>query len=300
MVLLVHSCRNAYDAISDWLAERHQLVISTSRLSESLERYRKSLFVPSSATFENISDHVYNWRCVFLNLKIDHLPEVLLLEWLEYRAALEAGSFLGTSMSASVNVDRIRSILVLTVGIHLEHSRTKQQEGYQNSDTSTHSCNVTIALVSLLSDSFVDLEAVAILVASAALDLSKTTVAYASFEESNKLLVFIWRHKKKEVEVGNSRFVVSACYADRQAVIWKSGCCELLHLYLAIGLERQHSSQRTLVARCRSFTFADCVARAAMGLFGVERLSINPICSDSDEREAVMAVWKHHCDPLLM
>ena len=171
VISLVHLCRKAYDAIFDWSAERHPPVISNSLLSESLERSRKSLYVPSSATFENISDHVYNWRCVFLNLKIDQSPEVLLFEWPEYRAALEAGSFLGTLMSASVNVDRIRSILVPTVGIYLEHLHTKQQEGYQNSDTATHSCNVSFALSSSLSDPSVDLEAVAFLLASAALDL---------------------------------------------------------------------------------------------------------------------------------
>ena len=61
-----------------------------------------------------------------------------------------------------------------------------------------------------------------------------------------------------------------------------------------MGLERQQSFQRTLLARCRSFTVADCVSRAAMAFLGVERLSINPTCSDSDEREALMAVWKCH------
>jgi hypothetical protein len=137
-------------------------------------------------------------------------------------------------------------------------------------------------------------EAVAILVASDALALFKLTSAYVRFEELNNLSVFIGRHKKIEVEVGNARFVVSACQADRQAVIWKSGRWELLHLYSAMGLEKQHSSQRTLLARCRSFTVADCVARAAMRLFGVDRLSINPTCSDFDEREALMAVWKCH------
>ena len=63
-----------------------------------------------------------------------------------------------------------------------------------------------------------------------------------------------------------------------------------------MGLERQQSFQRTLLARCRSFTVADCVSRAAMASLGVERLSINLTCSDSDEREALMAVWKLHSD----
>ena len=291
---LVDMCRNAYDAISDWPAERHQRGNSTSLLSESQEVPRNDLFPSSSATSVNSTDHVSNWASLLCNLKIDEPSDPDLPEWPEYRAALLAGSFLDTSMIASVDVHRIRPTLVPTVGIHLQHLHTKQQEGCQYSDTATHSCNVTIALAPFLSDTCVDVDAVAILVASEALNLFKATSAYASFEESNNFSVDIGRHKKKEVEVGNARFVVSACCADRQAVIWKSGRRELLHLYLAMGLERQHPYQRTLLARCRSFTVADCVARAAMSLFGVERLSINPTCSDLEERAELVAVWQHH------
>jgi len=295
VILLVDTCRNVYLAMSDWPSERHQPSLSSTLLSESEQVRRNALFFSSSGTSVTSRDTLFNWDSLLRRLKIEEPSSPDLPEWPEYRAALEAGSFLGTSMRASVNVDRIRPTLVPTIGIHLEHLHTKQDAGYQYSDTATHSCNVTIALAPYLSDPEVDVEAVAILVASAALALFKRTSAYASFEDSNKKLsVFIGRHKKTEVEVGNARFVVSACQADRQAVIWKSGRWELLHLYSAMGLERQHPSQRTLLARCRSFTVADCVARAAMELFGVVRLTINPTCSDSDEREALMAVWKCH------
>ena len=121
----------------------------------------------------------------------------------------------------------------------------------------------------------------------------KETSAYHRPSEVGDVSVFIGRHKKKEVEVGNARFVVAACGSDRPAVIWKCHV-ELLHFYQAMGFSRQHSSQRTLLARCRNFTVADCVARAALDMFGVERLSINPTCVDLEERAELVAVWAHH------
>ena len=132
--------------------------------------------------------------------------------------------------------------------------------------------------------------------ASAAFELFKDTPAYHSFLEAGEVSVFIGRHKKKEVEVGNVRFVVAACGSDRPAVVWQHFKLELLHFYQAMGLHRQHPSQQTLLARCRNFSVAHCVARAALDLFGVDRLSINATCSDLDDGANLFAVWERHSD----
>ena len=84
----------------------------------------------------------------------------------------------------------------------------------------------------------------------------------------------VGQHKKEEHEVAGFRILLEACRSDRPAMLLVHTAIdagqktELLHVYAAMGLHKQHAAQQMCLARTRDFVAAACVAKAAARLLG--------------------------------
>ena len=95
-------------------------------------------------------------------------------------------------------------------------------------------------------------------------------------------------HKKKEYEMGGLRFVVSACKSDRPAAtLWftpnndaeERGVrkpIEMLHWYVAMGLNKQHPMQQVMLCRVRDFQLAQVVVRVIKTRLHICHVSVRP------------------------
>ena len=290
---LIGKCSEAYDAMSVWPPENSRGGVSKfPRTSDAQELSRVALFGRSDV-------QVRNWENLLSRLSVeDSSPR--LPSWTKYRAAfVDSYSCPDSPWCSSVSDETIQQILVPTVCIHLEHLDTKWPHDEVYSASATHYCNVTIPLAPLMLNDSVDVNDVLIRLSLAAWLLFRSSDAYSGLAELGDVSQFLGRHKKKEVELGNARFVVEACHSDRPAVIWLMSYSdgkqiELLHFYHAMGLSRQHSSQTICLARCRNFTVADCIVRATVAMCGTKRFSIHATSADDVERDRLGIAWEYH------
>ena len=88
----------------------------------------------------------------------------------------------------------------------------------------------------------------------------------------------VGRHKKQELEYSGVRYIIEACRSDRPAIILRykrpGKVIELLHFYIAMGLSRQHSRQRVLLARLRDFSLTHLLAGVCCGSLGMNRVTV--------------------------
>ena len=290
---LIAKCAEAYDAMSLWPPENFRGGFSKhSRTSDAEELSRVALFGRSDV-------QVRNWENLLSRLCVE-VSSPCLPPWTKYRAAfVHSDSCSDSPWCSSVSVETIQQISVPTVCIHLEHLDTKWPQDEVYSASATHYCNVTIPLAPWLLNDSVDVNDVLIRLSLAAWPLFRSSDAYSGLAEVGDVSQFLGRHKKKEVEIGNARFVVEACHSDRPAVIWLMSYSdgkqvELLHFYHAMGLSRQHSSQAICLARCRNFTVADCIVRATIAMCGTDRFSIHATSVDDVERDRLGIAWEYH------
>ena len=73
-------------------------------------------------------------------------------------------------------------------------------------------------------------------------------------------------HKRTEYEHGGIRFVIAACGTDRPAHVLhftpnesKRKAFEMMHMYNAMGMRREHHLQQMILVRIRDFALAEVV-----------------------------------------
>ena len=115
-------------------------------------------------------------------------------------------------------------------------------------------------------------------------------------------------HKKKEYEMGGLRFVVSACKSDRPAAtLWftpnndakERGVrkpIEMLHWYVAMGLNKQHPMQQVMLCRVRDFQLAQVVVRVIQTHLHIRHVSVRPLNKDTGDCEVMENLWARTWD----
>jgi hypothetical protein len=96
-------------------------------------------------------------------------------------------------------------------------------------------------------------------------------------------------HKRQEHEYGGTRFVVAACCSDRPAQVLEfapndgSKPVEIMHVYNAMGLSKQHEFVQVVLARFRDFRMGHVVVDVVREQLGVERVWVKPISRNDTE-----------------
>ena len=106
-------------------------------------------------------------------------------------------------------------------------------------------------------------------------------------------------HKRFQYELGGLRFVVAACASDRLARVLhftpsEEGVkpFEMMHMYNAMGLNRQHHLQETILVRLRDFALVQVVIDVTQSILrGLSRVAVRAVNKDPVEQALLMKLW---------
>jgi len=209
---------------------------------------------------------------------------------------------------ADVDFEAWKEIVLPTMNVHLLglHQLPKTKE-FVNAASAMHYCNICIPYSAALFCGSLDPNALI----SKIVDLvllqyaeSKRGVEVLQLGQISKRIV---NHKKKEYEMGGLRFVVSACASDRPASsllfiphddnpdVKKS--IELLHMYVAMGLSKQHDMQRVILCRVRDFGLAKVIVDVTRTELQIDHLSVRELSKDAKECKVMKQLWLDICPP---
>ena len=101
----------------------------------------------------------------------------------------------------------------------------------------------------------------------------------------------VFNHKKEAIEIAGQLVVVPKANSDRPAFVILENDKELLHLYPAMGLAKQHFAQQMLLAFVGSKQLALTLLKAAAEVMGTTMRSAT-LTFQKGQQEGVKELWK--------
>ena len=190
-----------------------------------------------------------------------------LADFSEYEAKVASGG---------VDLNSWRQMLIPTLTVHLQGmDRRGLNPGYETSAHAMQHVLVMIPVAPTLLPGGWDITDLIFLLGARVTEAYMSSQRGLEVAEMGRLEHRHAHHKRFEYELGGVRFVIAACAADRPAQVLHFSPTEagrnpfeMMHMYNAMGLSRQHHLQQVILVRIRDFALAAVVVDTVQQILG--------------------------------
>jgi len=194
-------------------------------------------------------------------------------------------------------------IVLPTMNVHLLglHKRAKDNDFWQ-SPSAMHHCNICIPYSSKLFQGIWDPNVLIGKLVDLVLQRYSASARGRVVLRLGTLSKIIVHHKKKEYEMGGLRFIVSQCASDRPASVLLfsphadtpglTKPIEMLHWYVAMGLNKQHPMQQVMLCRLRDFEMAKVVVDVIKTQLKIDHMSVRALSKNAEECGVMLKLWR--------
>lgn len=207
-----------------------------------------------------------------------------------------------------VDLESWSRIVLPTMNVHLLalDRRTNNPE-FERSQSAMHYSNICLPFSTALFPGGWDANELMAKLVTLVLEKYSASSRGEEVAQLGELTMTVGHHKKKQFEYGALRFVVSACASDRPAFVLlftphEGNEChkkpiELLHVYVAMGLSKQHYMQQVILCRVRDFQLSQALLDIIHVHLHVPHVSVQALHKDAQERQLIVDVWHETYDP---
>jgi hypothetical protein len=194
-----------------------------------------------------------------------------------------------------------KKLRIPTINVHLLSLEKREgDDSFYTSERAMHYVNVMIPFATTLLSGIHDLNQVLASLSVLIEAKYRASPRGQSLLKVGEIIIDTRHHKKTEYEYLGVRYVVSACSADRPAIsisfqptdtAFRKKPVELLHFYVACGLNKQHDLQTIILARVRDFDMAKVVAQIAHEELEIGHVSVRSVNKDSVDCGIMESLW---------
>jgi hypothetical protein len=191
-------------------------------------------------------------------------------------------------------------MMIPSITVHLQALNHREEDpNFHKSTHAMHYATAMIPVAPMILPGVWDIKDLLVLLKDNIRRLHAKSSRDKEIEKSGEMTFATTQHKCFEYEVGGLEFVLAACAEDRPAQVIRfkptdenSKDFEMLHMYHAMGLSRQHHMQQIILARGRDFQLAQAVVAAAQEILEqTGRVTVTPVNKDKDLNDKLKESW---------